>query len=51
MDIETKLDTLAEFHAQKDAIELHKRELLDDVRVPADVEAVVKKRHGAIGEC
>jgi hypothetical protein len=42
VDIVTKLDTLAEYHAQKDAIELHKRELLDDVRIPADVEAVVK---------
>lgn len=45
-----KLDQLAEFNAQRDAIELHKRELLDDVRIPADVEAVVKNGMAALAE-
>lgn len=41
MDIKEKLDRLAEFHTQKAAIELRKRELLDSVKVPAEVQAVV----------
>lgn len=36
------LDRLAEFHNQKDAIELKKRELLDDIKIPSEVEAVIK---------
>jgi len=41
--IEQKLDTLAEFHAQKDLLEIDKRKLLDDVKIPAEVEAVVNE--------
>ena len=37
-----KLDLLAEFGSEKDSIEAHKRDLLDDVKVPAEVEAIVK---------
>ena len=40
--IKQKLDTLADFYSQKDALELHKRELLDDVKVPAEIEQIVK---------
>lgn len=40
--IKQKLDTLAEFYSQKDALELRKRELLDEVKVPAEIEQIVK---------
>lgn len=40
--IEQKLDKLAEFYSQKDALELRKRELLDEIQVPAEIEAIVK---------
>jgi hypothetical protein len=39
--IKQKLDTLAEFYSQKDALELSKRELLDEVKVPAEIEQIV----------
>ena len=39
--IEQKLDKLAEFYSQKDALELQKRELLNDVKVPAEIEQIV----------
>jgi hypothetical protein len=39
--IEEKLDQLAEFHSQKDSIELQKNSLLDEVKVPAEIEAIV----------
>jgi len=51
--IKQKLDTLAEFYSQKDALELHKRELLDEVKVPAEIEQIVSegmKRASAIDE-
>lgn len=41
--IEEKLDLLAEYHSQKDGIEANKRALLDDVKIPAEVEAVVSE--------
>ena len=50
-EIEQKLDLLAEFHAQKDLLEIDKRRLLDDVKIPAEVEAVVSdgmKRMAAV---
>jgi hypothetical protein len=40
--IVANLDRLAEFHSQKDAIELKKRELLDDIKIPSEVETVIK---------
>jgi len=40
--IEEKLDTLAEFYSQKDALELRKRELLDEIQVPVEIEQIVK---------
>ena len=40
-EIKQQLDLLDEFHAQKDALELRKRELLDDVKIPAEIEALV----------
>jgi hypothetical protein len=39
--IKQKLDTLAEYYSQKDALELSKRELLDEVKVPAETEQIV----------
>lgn len=41
MDTTEKLDMLAEYHSQKDGIESQKRALMDDVKIPAEVEAVV----------
>jgi len=41
MEIEQKLDLLAEFHAQKDLLELDKSKLLDEVKIPAEIEIVV----------
>jgi hypothetical protein len=40
--IEQKLDQLAEFHSQKDTLELRKRELLNEIQVPAEIEQIVK---------
>jgi hypothetical protein len=42
MDTKEKLDLLAEFQAQRDLIETNKRALLDDVKVPTEVEAIIK---------
>ena len=42
MDTKEKLDRLAEFQSQRDLIEIDKRTLLDDVKVPAEVEAIIK---------
>ena len=41
MDIKEKLDQLAEFYSQKDALELRKRELLNEVQVPVEIEQIV----------
>ena len=41
-EIKFKLDLLEEFHAQIDALELAKRSLLEEVKAPAEVDAVVK---------
>lgn len=40
-EIKTKLDTLAEYQAQRDLIEADKRALLDEVKIPAEVQAIV----------
>jgi uncharacterized protein (DUF3084 family) len=37
-----KLDMLAEYYSQKDALELRKRELLNEIQVPAEIEQIVK---------
>lgn len=47
--IEQKLDRLAEFHSQKDSIEAQKRAMLDEVKVPAEVEAIVKAGMNQVG--
>lgn len=40
--IEQKLDRLAEYESQRDLIEINKRAALDDVKVPFEVENIVK---------
>ena len=40
-EIKSKLDKLANFQAHRDLLESDKRALLDDVKVPAEVEAIV----------
>lgn len=42
MDTKEKLDLLSEFEAERDSIDANKRTLLDDVKVPAEVEETVK---------
>lgn len=39
--IEQKLDRLADYESQKDLIDANKRAALDEVKVPAEVEAIV----------
>jgi len=41
MDTKEKLDRLAEFQTQRDLIDMDKRQLLDEVQIPAEVEAIV----------
>lgn len=41
MDVKEKLDLLAEFHSKRDSLELEKRELLNEIQVPAEVEKIV----------
>lgn len=41
MDTKEKLDLLAEFYSQKDSIEFRKRELLNEIQVPAEIEQIV----------
>jgi len=50
MDIEAKLDILDEYHSQKDSIEAQKRTLLDEVKIPAEIEQVVSEGMKAIAE-
>jgi len=45
MEIISMLDQLAEFQAQRDLIEMRKRELLDEVKVPAAVIAAQEAAH------
>ena len=39
--IKEKLDQLTEFESQRDLIEIKKRDLLDEVKIPAEVEAIM----------
>lgn len=41
IEIKTKLDTLAEYQAHRDLLAADKRALLDDVKVPEEVQAIV----------
>ena len=41
MDTVEKLDLLAEYHSQKDSIESQKRALLDEVKIPVEIEQIV----------
>jgi hypothetical protein len=43
IEIKEKLDMLAEFYAQKDALEISKRDLLNEIQVPAEIEQIVNK--------
>ncbi len=42
MDTKEKLDQLSEFQAQHDLIDIDKRKLLDEVKIPAEVEEIVR---------
>ncbi|MCJ7443116.1 MAG: hypothetical protein MUO26_01050 [Methanotrichaceae archaeon] len=42
MDTREKLDQLAEFQSQRDLIDIEKHALLDEVKIPAEVEMIVK---------
>ncbi len=42
MNIPEKLDILAEYYSQKDVLEFRKRELLNEIQVPAEIEQIVK---------
>jgi chromosome segregation ATPase len=41
METNEKLDQLAEFQSQRDSIEIEKRALLDEVKIPSEVEEIV----------
>ena len=41
LEIKQKLDRLAEYQAQRDLMEIDKRALLEDVKVPDEIQAVV----------
>jgi len=49
-DIITMLNKLAEFEDDRDAIEEEKRALLDDVKIPEEVEAIVKDGMNQVNE-
>jgi hypothetical protein len=42
-EIKTKLDTLSEYQAHRDLLEADKRKFLDEVKIPAEVEAEAKE--------
>jgi len=48
--IKEKLDQLTEFESQRDLIEIKKRELLEEVKIPAEVEAIVANGMKLLGE-
>jgi hypothetical protein len=50
IEIKDKLDKLAEFEAERDSIEANKRALLDEVKIPAEIEALVKTGMKQMGE-
>jgi hypothetical protein len=41
LEIKQKLDTLSEYQAQRDLMEADKRKLLDEVKLPEEVQAIV----------
>jgi hypothetical protein len=43
VNIVAMLNQLAEFHSQKDSIDAQKRELLDDVKVPSEVNLILSR--------
>jgi len=43
MEISEKLDILAEYYSQRDALELRKHELLNEIQVPAEIEQIVSE--------
>jgi len=43
METNEKLDQLAEFQSQRDSIEIEKRALLDEVKIPSEVEEIVSE--------
>jgi hypothetical protein len=47
-EIEQKLDQLAEFQSQKDSVHAHKQAMLDELKVPADVQAVLSDSRARI---
>jgi len=49
-EIKSKLDQLADFQAHRDLLESDKRALLDDVKIPAEVEAIVSAGLKQMGE-
>jgi hypothetical protein len=48
--IKRKLDDLAEYQAQRELLEINKRALLDDVKIPAEVEAIMSEGMKRINE-
>lgn len=49
-EIKTMLDTLADFQSQRDLMEIDKRNLLEEVKVPEEVQAIVSAGMKQIGE-
>lgn len=41
LEIKQKLDQLSEYQARRDLMEIDKRTLLDDVKIPSEIQAVV----------
>ncbi len=40
-EIKQKLDDLADYQAHRDLLEMDKRKLLDEVKIPEEVQAIV----------
>jgi phage host-nuclease inhibitor protein Gam len=49
-DIKTMLDTLADYQARRDLLESEKHALLEEVKIPAEVETIVKNGMKQMGE-
>jgi len=49
-EIKSKLDRLADFQAHRDLLESDKRALLEDVKIPAEVEVIVKNGMNRLGQ-
>ncbi|OGO12750.1 MAG: hypothetical protein A2Y53_04965 [Chloroflexi bacterium RBG_16_47_49] len=50
IEIQEALDRLAEFESQRDQIEVNKCVLLDEVKIPAEVEEIVRNGMKQMGE-